>query len=399
MDLNFTRYLEEQLEAIEKRNLLRRLNIIETLNGPYLQHESVQYLNFGSNDYLGLAQDTRVKEAVLEYLRDHRRSLGGTSSRLITGHAAVLAEAEKRLAEFKGTEAALIFSSGYAMALGVIPALVERGDFILLDRKAHACLIDGARLSEASVRTFPHNDMEMLQSLLSRIRERHPKVKIWIITESLFSMDGDWARLKEIVELKKQWGAWLLVDEAHATGIYGARHRGLLELHKIESEVEVQMGTLGKALGLMGGYIAGSSNLVNYLINRARSFIFSTAPWPALGVAVNKVLEIIQDDKECLSLLSRLWKNAHDFKKNIFGENVMPPISPVFPLILGEEQKVLEAMESLKNQKIWVPAIRYPTVPKGKARLRVSITALHDEGSINRLASALKVAGLNFENE
>jgi 8-amino-7-oxononanoate synthase len=394
MDVNFTEWLERRLRKLRDQQLLRQLRSIEEVRGARIKHGGVVYDNFGSNDYLGLAQDARLKEAVVDYIKDENQLLGGSAARLMTGNSRILQDAEDRLAKFKGCEAGLLFSSGFSMAVGVIPALVQRGDFLLLDRKAHACLIDGARLSEGTVRVFPHNDMEALEALLIRIRERHPTAKIWIITESLFSMDGDWAPIKRLVELKKQFGAWLLVDEAHATGIYGEKHRGLLELQKAESEVEVQVGTLGKALGLSGGYVVGTRVLIDYLMNRARSFIFSTAPWPALGAALIRSLEIVENDETSMVLQNRLWANAYYLKRKLYGENVMPPAAPIFPILVGDEGRAVEVMEYLRAMGLWVPAIRYPTVAKGQARLRVSVTGAHDEEAMDRLAEGLIELGL-----
>ncbi len=389
MDVSFLEWLEKRIGRLEDKQLRRELRCIDEVCGARIRYRGDMYDNFGSNDYLGLAQDERLKESVVDYLKQDGHSLGGGAARLMTGNARIWQEAEERLARFKGCEAGLLFSSGYAMAVGVIPTLVERGDFLLLDRKAHACLIDGARLSEGTMRTFPHNDMVALEGLLIRIRERHPTVKIWIITESLFSMDGDWAPLREIVELKKRYGAWLLVDEAHATGIFGERHRGLLELQKVESEVEIQTGTLGKALGLSGGYVVGRKVLIDFLINHARSFVFSTAPCPALAAALIQSLEIVESEDMGMALQNRLWANVYHFKKRLYGENTMPPAAPIFPVMIGDEGRALEVMDQLKAKKLWVPAIRYPTVAKGQSRLRVSITANHDFEAIDRLASSL----------
>jgi 8-amino-7-oxononanoate synthase len=389
MDVNFVQWLEKRLGKLKDKELLRQLRRIDAVRGGRIWCDGKAYDNFGSNDYLGLAQDERLKEAVVEYLKDGGSCVGAGAARLMTGNSRVWEEAEERLARFKGCEAGLIFSSGYSMALGVIPTLVERGDFFVLDRNVHACLLDGARLSEGTVRVYPHNDMEALEALLMRIRERHPTVRIWVITESLFSMDGDWAPMRQIVELKNRYGAWLMVDEAHATGIYGEKRRGLLELQKVESEVEIQMGTLGKALGLSGGYVVGKRVLIEFLINRARSFIFTTAASPALGAALIRGLELVEDDEEGNVLLEKLWRNVYHFKKRLYGDNTMPPRAPIFPIMIGDEGRAVGVMEQMMKEGLWVPAIRYPTVAKGESRLRISITANHDFEAMDRLAFSL----------
>jgi glycine C-acetyltransferase/8-amino-7-oxononanoate synthase len=389
MDVNFSEWLERRLRIWREKGLMRRMYWVEGGSAGRIRHGDDVYENFGSNDYLGLAYDERLRSAALDSLRVKENSFGAGAARLMTGNARIWEEAEERLARFKGCDAGLIFSSGYAMALGVIPALVERGDFLVLDRKAHACLIDGARLSEAVVRTYPHNDMEALEDLLMRIRERYPTARIGIITESLFSMDGDWAPLRRIVELKKRYGAWLLVDEAHATGIYGERRRGLLELQKVESEVEVQVGTLGKALGVSGGYVVGKRELIEYLINHARSFMFSTGLCPVLAAALIRSIEIVESDETGMELFKMLWGNVYDFKRLLYGDSAMPPAAPIFPVMIGDERECVRVMDDLMRRKLWVPAVRYPSVGKGRARLRISITAAHRKDAMENLANAL----------
>ena len=315
---------------------------------------------------------------------------GSTASRLICGTTEEHADLEEELAAVKGTEAALVFSSGVAAATGTIPALVRRGDVVILDKLAHACLIDGARASGAKMRVFPHNDLAKLESHLKWARETHPKGRVMIVTESVFSMDGDIAPLREIVELKDRYGALLFLDEAHAVGVRGTGAQGLAGELGLADRIEMQMGTLGKALGVSGGYIAGSRVLINFLINRARSFVFSTAPSPAVASACRASLRIVQS-REGDALRTRLQENLR-----LFASEMKLDDSPsaIVPLILGSEERVLQETARLQNNGFFIPAIRYPTVPRKTARLRISLSSAHAPEQIIKLAAALKESGL-----
>src|SRR5260221_1885046 len=271
---------ETILQEMENRSLLRRLRSVDVVDGTRLELENTTLINFASNDYLGLSQHAAVREAAIEAI--HQFGLGAAASRLITGTLAPHTVLEEQLAAFKGSEAAISFSSGYAAAVGTITAIANRQDVVILDKLAHACLIDGARLSGAQLRVFPHNDLSRLSAILDWAHLHHPNAKIWIITESLFSMDGDYSPLRELVELKDEHGANLFLDEAHATGVIGPGGKGLAAHLGLIQRVEVQMGTLSKALGGSGGFIASSSALIELPINLARSFIFSTPPPPAV---------------------------------------------------------------------------------------------------------------------
>jgi len=304
---------------------------------------------------------------------------------LICGTTAEHADLEEELAAVKGTEAALVFSSGVAAATGTIPALVRRGDVVILDKLAHACLIDGARASGAKMRVFPHNDLEKLESHLKWALETHPSGKILIVTESVFSMDGDLAPLKEIVELKEKHGALLFLDEAHAVGVRGASTQGLAGELGLGDRIEIQMGTLGKALGVSGGYIAGSRTLVDFLINKARSFVFSTAPSPAVAAACRAALRIVHS-QEGDALRARLRENLRCLSA---GLNMGELPSAIVPLIRGSEESALAEAGRLLESGFFVPAIRYPTVPRNTARLRITVSAAHSAKQIQALCKAL----------
>src|SRR5437762_7997578 len=270
----------EQLEALRAGSLDRHLREISSAQGPEIEIAGRRLINFSSNDYLGLANDLRLREAAIAAIGEF--GVGAGASRLISGTQSPHLRLENALAKWKGTEAALCFTSGYATALGTIPAIVGKNDVVLLDKLCHASLIDGAKLSGAILRIFPHNHLGKLESHLEWARREHSGKPTLIVTESIFSMDGDRAPLRELVELKKRFGALLMLDEAHAVGVIGRNGRGRAAAENVNEDVDVQMGTLSKALGASGGYICGSRSLIEWLINRARSFIYSTAPPPGI---------------------------------------------------------------------------------------------------------------------
>jgi 8-amino-7-oxononanoate synthase len=296
---------EEQLAALHADSLHRQLREIESAQGAEVDLGGKHLINFSSNDYLGLANDPRLRDAAIATIEEF--GVGAGASRLVSGTLSPHLRLERALAKWKGTEAALCFSSGYAAALGTLPALVSRKDVILLDKLCHASLIDGARLSGAILRVFPHNHLKKLESQLQWAQRQHPKARVLIVTESVFSMDGDRAPLGELFELKRRFNAILLLDEAHAIGVLGANGRGLAAEEGLAHDIDVQMGTLSKALGVSGGYICGSRELIDWLINRARAFIFSTAQPPALAGAALAAVEFL-DSAEAEKRRQLLWR-------------------------------------------------------------------------------------------
>jgi len=322
---------------------------------------------------------------------------------------------ERALAEWKGTEAALCFSSGYAAALGTIPALVSKSDVVLLDKLCHASLIDAAKLSGAILRVFPHNNLRKLESHLEWARREHAGKRVLIVTESVFSMDGDRAPLRELVQLKKEFDALLMLDEAHVVGVIGPHGRGLAAAENLSDDVDVQMGTMSKALGASGGYICGSHDLIEWLINRARSFIYSTASPPAIAAAASAAIDFLssQEGEERRLLLwkriqlmqellqsldvgrwtlgvGRLDAGSKRSTPNAQRSTLKAPTSAIFPLLVGDEQAALDLAAALKSEGFLVPAIRYPTVAKASARLRITVTASHEEDQIRALCEAIK---------
>jgi 8-amino-7-oxononanoate synthase len=389
----FNAALNQRLAAIREQGLYRELRRVDSPQSPRIEIEGKTFLNFSSNDYLGLANEPVVKEAAIKAIE--KFGAGSGASRLICGSLAPHHELDETLAAFKGVEAALSFSSGYATAVGTIGALLDKDDIVVIDKLVHASIVDGARLSGAKLRVFSHNDLSELEDILKWANAVHSpqsavsnQRRVLIVTESVFSMDGDCAPLREIVALKNKYGTWLMVDEAHGTGLYGKQRRGLAEEFEISDQIEVQMGTLGKALGASGGYIAGSRALVALLVNRARSFIFSTAPIPAAAAAAAAGIRFVQSGfgEARRNLLWERLKEFHSLMKT-----PLPQIpSAILPVIIGDETEAVATATALMKRNIFVPAIRYPTVARGEARLRVTVTAAHTSDDLKQLAVALQ---------
>jgi 8-amino-7-oxononanoate synthase len=386
---NLDTELSRRLDALRALGLHRELQRVDSPQSPRVKIGDRIFLNFSSNDYLALANEPQIKEAAVRAVE--RYGAGAGSSRLLCGSLAPHHELDETLASFKGTEAALSFSSGYAAAIGTLCALAGKDDVIVVDKLVHACIVDAARLSGAKLRVFAHNDLNDLEKILKWARRRpgacHPAPRALVVTESVFSMDGDQAPLGELIALKERYGAWLMVDEAHATGLYGKHRRGLAEECGPSGRIEIQMGTLGKAVGSAGGCICGSRTLIEYLINRARSFIFSTAPVPAAAAAAAAGVRFIQSNAG-ENRRNALWDRVQELNSKFKIQNSKNR-SAIIPVIVGPEGKTVEAAAALREQGIFVPAIRYPTVGRGKARLRVSVTAAHSTADICELAAAL----------
>ena len=365
--------LRERLADDEKKSLGRELSILPD-----------SLISFADNDYLGLARHPRVVQAAVNALQQGR--IGGSAARLISGNFLEQQQLEECLAKFKNSEAALLFPTGYAVPCGVIPALMTKPDFVVLDKLCHASLLDGAKLSEAKRVVFRHNDMNHLAEILAEIRSRSATAKILIVVESVYSMDGDLSPLAAVCDLKEKSGAWLMVDEAHATGIFGANGEGLCAQLGVASRVEIQMGTLGKALGVSGGYVACTATVKQFLLQHARSFIFTTSMPPCLAAALMASLEIVGGGEGKL-LREKLWSNVQLLNTLTAGRT--NTASPIVPVMIGDERAALLAAEKLRSAGFYVPAVRYPTVARGAARLRVTISARHEAVEIEKLAQAL----------
>ncbi len=378
--------LGRDLDKIRDAGLWRELREIESVQSTRITFGGREFINFSSNDYLGLAAHPALGQAAVETIE--RFAVGSGASRLICGSLQPHHELETALAKWQEAEAALVFSTGFAAAQGVLTSLLGQGDILILDKKSHASMIDAAKLSGATLRVFRHNDLEHLEKLLQWAGAQGGRVLV--ATESVFSMDGDRAPLAGIVELKERYGAWLMLDEAHAAGLYGPLGQGLAAADGLAARIEIRMGTLGKAVGAAGGFICGSRQLIELLVNKARSFIFSTAPSPAVSVAARVGVELIKGE-EGKSLRQQLWQRVDELKGGVESLCWETPEEPsaILPLIVGGEDKAVAAMEHLREVGFFIPAIRYPTVPRNEARLRVTLTANHTTEDINQLVNAL----------
>jgi len=381
--------IASELAELRARSLLRSLREMDSPQQPTVELVGKKLINFSSNDYLGLATEPALREAAKAAIDQY--GVGAGASRLVCGTLSPHVRLEEKLAEFKRTEAALTFSSGYATALGTLGALCQKDDVIILDKLAHASLIDGARLSGAHVRVFPHNHMGKLESHLAWARDNFPEARVVVVTEAVFSMDGDWALLAEIVELKRRFGALLLLDEAHAVGVIGAHGRGLAEQLGLAAAVDIHMGTLSKALGVSGGYVCGGRQLIELLVNRARSFIYSTAPSPAVAAAGCAAVEWMLSaagEKRRQQLRQNLAQFASEMPPLFSGERKVQ--SAIVPVIVGKAEAALEAAQLLADKGFLVPAIRFPTVARDAARLRVTLSARHTPRQISGLCAVLR---------
>lgn len=385
---------EAELRGLRSRALHRRLRPMEVaIDGTVELASRLRLVNFASNDYLGLADDPLLREAAKAAI--DRDGVGAGASRLVSGTRGAHVELEERLAAFKGAEAALTFSSGYAAAWGALSALVDRHDVLILDKLSHACLVDAARASHAILRVFPHNALGKLEDHLLWAQREHPDARVIILTESVFSMDGDRAPLADLVELKEKYGALLLLDEAHAVGVVGEHGRGLAAELGLEKRVDIQMGTLSKALGGSGGYLAGRRSLIDLLINRARSFIFSTAQPPTLAAAASAAVDFLASEAGERRRLA-LWQNIRLLGSQLPESPAVMKEAParggsaIFPWIVGAEADAVDFSSWLAKKGFFAPAIRYPTVARGSARLRLTVTARHQPEQIMALGRAMR---------
>jgi 8-amino-7-oxononanoate synthase len=389
-------WIARELKQFEVQSLRRHLIIRGSQHGARIVVDGRAYLNFGSNDYLGLAADPRLAEAASHAAT--KLGWGSGASPLVVGRSSLHAELERRLAAFEGSEAALTFVSGYAANAGTIPALTCAADVIFSDARNHASIIDGCRLSRATTVVYQHNDLVDLRSKIAstcvRTGPRPHKNdttagRRLIVTDTLFSMDGDVAPLAELYAIAEEFDAMLLLDEAHATGVFGPRGRGLAELAGVEDPARlIRVGTLSKALGSIGGFVAGSRELIDWLSNRARSYVYSTAPPAASAAAALAALNIVRDEP---ARRSNLLANATRVREalNAQGWRTGASSSQIIPLIVGDPQDALSLSEQLREQGLFIPAIRPPSVPTGQALLRLSLSAAHDEPMLDRLLEVL----------
>lgn len=382
-------WIDKSLQTIHRANWYRSLTEAKSLPRGMIEINNRCLINFASNNYLGLAGDQRLIDAAVSATKIH--GTGSTGSRLLSGHSTLHSQLEAALAKLKGTEDALVFSSGYLTNLGVITALIGQRDLIIGDEYNHSSLKQGARVSQATVLEYTHNCVEEIKELLSQYRHKYRRCLI--ITDTIFSMDGDLCQVPKLIQLAENYDSMLLVDEAHATGVMGKTGAGCVEYFDCTGKEIIQVGTLSKALGSLGGYVAGSKKLIDFLRNRASSWIYTTALSPADTAAALKAVEIIQTDN---SRQTSLWQNINYLKTELealLQPQLLPSFSPIICINYQKPQQALDVAAYLKNHGIFAPAIRPPTV--ATSRIRLSVMATHQQEDLQTLIKVLKAQPLS----
>jgi 8-amino-7-oxononanoate synthase len=383
-------FFRDEINDLKEKGLYREMRTVEGEQDSSVVINGKRVLMFSSNNYLGLANHPGLKKASMDTALYYGTGSGG--SRLISGSMEVHRTLEKELALFKGTDGALLFSSGYHANVGAISSLAGEGDLILSDEFNHASIVDGCRLSRGEVRVYKHGDMNSLKEILQRSSRFKQRL---IVTDSVFSVDGDIAPLPDIVDLAEKYSALVMVDDAHGTGVLGKKGKGAIEHFGLEGKVEIQMGTLGKALGSFGAYIAGSEDLIQYLVNKTRSLLYTTALPPSVCGSALAALKILGERPE---LVSKLRNNANYFRKGMrdLGYPISESGTPILPLILRDPFVTMNMARSLFDEGVYVQGIRPPTVPEGTSRLRITLMASHTREQLDFGLRAFKKIGNNW---
>jgi len=384
-ELNF---LKEKIQGLKDQGVYRKLPVLQGPNEAEVLLNGKKVINLSSNNYLGFANHPRLKKAAIEAVEKYGAGAGAV--RTIIGNMSIHEELEKLLAEFKREEAVFIYQSGFNCNVGTIQAITEKGDIIISDELNHASIIDGTRLSKASRAVFKHSDMDDLERVLKENRGKYRNALI--ITDGVFSMDGDIAKLPDIVELAEKYEAMTYVDDAHGSGVLGESGRGTVDHFKLHGRVDFSIGTLSKAIGVVGGYVAGSKTMYEWLNHRARPVLFSTSLPPA---AVGATMEAVKMLMESTEYTDRLWDNAKYFKQKlgILGFNTGHSETPITPVIIGDEAKTMEFSRKLFENRVFVSGIVFPTVPKGTGRVRCMVTAAHTKEQLDRAVAAFEKVG------
>jgi 8-amino-7-oxononanoate synthase len=376
-------HITDELIKIKESGLYRNLTAVENAQDTHIVIEGKTYLSFCSNNYLGLANHPSVVAAVKDAVELY--GWGAGASRLVSGNMTLHKTLENEISKFKKKDAAIVFPTGYMANLGVITSLVSNGDLVICDKLNHASIIDGCRLSGADFRVYAHCNMEKLENILKKSAKYNCKL---IVTDSVFSMDGDLAPLPDLVKIAAKYNAMLMVDEAHGTGVFGGNGRGVVEHYNLSNEVYVVMGTLSKAIGSLGGYVSGDSDLISYLRNKARTFMYTTALPPAVCAASIAGIKLIQEDP---SMRVSLWNNVRFIKDklNSLNINTISSESQIIPILIGDAKKAVKVSKLLYENGILIPAIRPPTVPANSSRLRMTVMSSHTKQDLERLSQTL----------
>ncbi|MBC8589192.1 glycine C-acetyltransferase [Paratissierella segnis] len=381
-------FLKEKIEELKEQGVYRKLPVLETPSQSEVILDGKKVINLSSNNYLGFANHPRLKQASIKAIEDY--GVGAGAVRTIIGNYKLLEDLETILAEFKREEAAFVYQSGFNCNAGTIQAITEAGDIIISDELNHASIIDGSRLSKANKGIYKHSDMDSLEAILKESRKKYKN--ILIITDGVFSMDGDIAKLPEIVELAEKYEAMTYVDDAHGSGVLGESGRGTVDHFGLHGRVDFSIGTLSKAIGVVGGYVAGSKTMYEWLNHRARPVLFSTSLPPAATGAIIEAITMLMESTE---YTDRLWDNAKYFKEKLgkLGFNTGHSETPITPVIIGEESKTMEFSRKLFDNGVFVSGIVFPTVPKGTGRVRCMVTAEHTKDQLDEAVKAFEKVG------
>jgi glycine C-acetyltransferase len=380
-------YLAQELDALKQAGLYRSLRVLdgEQKSATTIDHRSV--VNLSSNNYLGLTTHPRLRERALEAIA--RFGVGSGSVRTIAGTMAIHLELERRLAEFKGTEAVVVFQSGFTANAGTVSSILAKDDVVVSDELNHASIIDGARLSRAEIKVFPHKDVDAARAILTSLPASR---RTLLITDGVFSMDGDLGPLPALCDLAEEFGCIMMVDDAHASGVFGANGRGTIDHFGVHGRVDVQVGTLSKAIGALGGYVAGSRALIEFLYHRARPFLFSTSHPPAVAAACIAAIDVLVEEPQ---IIEQLWENTRFFKAGLrqLGFNTGVSESPITPVIVGDGALAMRLSDRLFANGVFAQGIAFPTVAKDKARVRTIVTATHTRAELQFALDAFAKAG------
>ena len=380
-------YLTTELTSLKTQGLYRKLRVLEDEQKPHTTFDHRLVVNLSSNNYLGLTTHPRLRERALEATR--RFGVGTGSVRTIAGTMAIHMELERRLAEFKQTEAVVVFQSGFAANAGTVSAILGKDDIVVSDELNHASIIDGCRLSRATIKVFAHRDVDAARAVLKSLPANK---RALLITDGVFSMDGDLGPLPELCTLAEEYGCIMMVDDAHASGVFGRNGRGTIDHFGVHGRVDVQVGTLSKAIGVLGGYVAGSRDLVEFLHHRARPFLFSTSHPPAVAAACVAAIDVLLDEP---GIIERLWDNTRFFKAGLakLGFNTGVSESPITPVIVGDGALAMTLSDRLFEAGVFAQGIASPTVPPGKARVRTIVTATHTREELQFALDAFERVG------
>ena len=381
------KFLSDELDSLKQQGLYRHLRILDGEQASHATFDRKSVVNLSSNNYLGLTTHPRLREAALQAVRDY--GSGSGSVRTIAGTMAVHMELEQRLATFKNVEAVVVFQSGFAANAGTVSAILSKEDVVVSDELNHASIIDGCRLSRAAIKVFPHKDTEAARAILRDLPATQRKL---LITDGVFSMDGDLGALPALCDVAEEFGAIMMVDDAHASGVFGRQGRGTIDHFNCHGRVDIQVGTLSKAMGVLGGYVAGTKAFIEFLHHRARPFLFSTSHPPAVAAACIAALDVLEQEPQWME---RLWENTKFFKAGLqsLGFNTGRSESPITPVIVGEAHQAMQMSDALFRAGVFAQGIGFPTVARGQARLRTIVTATHTREDLQYALDAFGKVG------